>query len=113
MSARAFCTVTASTKRNADLGSGRTGAPVTHLASLAITPLWPTSQETINTLSLNSPRETKECFHVPAAGAALPDVRERDILTVDGVDYPIQYVGEWTDARVPTLHIVIQEVKAT
>lgn len=113
MTALAFCTVTASTKRNADLGSGRTGAATTYLATLAITPLWPVGAETIRLLDLNSPREVKECFHVPAAGASLPDVRERDTLVIGSSEYPVQYVGEWTDGDVPCLHIVVQEVKTT
>ena len=113
MSARSFCTVEASTKRNQDLGSGRTGAPVANLASLLVTPLWPVSRETINVLALNSPREFKECFHVPAAEASLPDVVEGDVLTHGGVDYHIDHVAEWTDGDVPCLHIVVQEVKGT
>ena len=113
MSARDFCTITASTKRNADLGSGRTGAAITNLASLLVTPLWPISRETIRLLDLASPREFKECFHVPAAGASLPNVLEGDVLTVAGTDYRIDHVAEWTDDDVPSLHIVAQEVKGT
>ena len=110
MTARAFCTVTASTKRNAALSGGRLGAATTHLASLLITPLWPAGSETVRTLDLNSPREFKECYHVPT-GTTLPDVREGDILVVSGTDYPIYFVGEWTDGDIPTLHLVVQEVK--
>lgn len=112
MSAAAFCTVTASTKRNADLGSGRTGAPATNLASLLVTPLWPVGRETVNVLSLNSPREFKECYHVPT-GATLPDVAEGDVLVHGGAEYRIAYAGEWTDGDIPTLHIVCQQVKGT
>lgn len=110
MSAK-FCTVTASTKRNADLGGNRKGAPVAHLTSLRITPLWPLSGDTVRLLDLNSPREMKECYHVPSGTAVLPDVKERDILTVNGTDYPIEYVSEWTDNAIPCLHIVVGEVK--
>lgn len=109
--AASFLTVTASTKRNQDLGSGRTGSPVTYLASLAITPLWPVSPETVNELALNSPREYKECYHVPSSGTTLPDVKEGDVLVVGSTEYPVSYVGEWTDGSIPTLHIVVQEVK--
>jgi hypothetical protein len=108
-----FMTVEASTKRNAALSGGRTGAAVTHLVGLMVTPLWPVGRETVNLLALNSPREFKECFHVPAAGVALPDVKEGDVLTHGGADYPIDYVGEWTDGDIPTLHIVCQQVKST
>lgn len=116
-SALDWCTVTASTKRNADLGSGRTGAAVEELSTLPVSPLWPVSAETQRTLDLNSPREFKECYHVPAAvGGTLPDVKEGDILVAGGSEYPIYYVAEWTGINAsdyPSLHIVIQEVKGT
>jgi len=111
MSARAFCTVTASTKRNADLGSGRTGAAAENLASIAITPLWPLDGGIVQSLALQSPREFLMTFHVPVDGESLPDVLEGDILTVDSVDYPIQYVDDWTDGTIPCLRIVVQRVQ--
>jgi hypothetical protein len=113
MSARDFCTVDASTKRNAAASGNRLGAAVTNLASLLITPLWPVGRETIRLLDLNSPRETKECFHVPVAGGALPDVRERDILVIGANEYPIDAVLEWTDGDIPSLHIIVGQVKTT
>lgn len=113
MSARAFCTVTASVKRNAVVSGNRLGAATTHLASLLITPLWPVGRETIRLLDLNSPREMKECFHCPVDGAALPDVRERDILVIGSNEYPIDAVLEWTDNEIPSLHIIVGQVKTT
>ncbi len=113
MSARAFCTVEASTKRNESLGSGRTGAPAANVVGLLVTPLWPVSRETVTILAINSPREYKECFHVPAAGVALPDVVEGDVLVHGGAEYRIAYVGEWTDGDVPCLTIVCQQIKGT
>ena len=114
MSARSFCTVTASTKRNADLGSGRTGAAATQIASLLVTNLWPITGNVATELGLSgSAREYRQTFHVPAAGAALPDVVEGDILTVAGADYPIAAVEEWADGDVPALRITIQQVKGT
>ena len=113
MSAADFCTVEASTKRPEDLGSGRTGAPIAQLGALLVTPLWPVSRETISTLALNSPREFKECYHVPAAGASLPDVAEGDVLGHESVEYRVAYAGEWTDSDVPALTIVAQQIKGT
>lgn len=112
MSARAFCTTEASTKRNTTVAGNKKGAAITSITSLLITPLWPVSQQTIRTLDLNSPREMKEAYHVPAAGAALPDVRERDILVIGSDEYPIDWVGEWTDGDVPCLQIIVGQVKA-
>lgn len=113
MSARAFCTVEASTKRNASLGSGRTGAAALYLSGLLVTPPWPVSRETVRLLDLASPREFKETFHVPLAGAALPDVIEGDVLVAGGNEYRIDHAAEWTDGDVPTLHLVVQEVKGS
>lgn len=112
MSARSLCTITASTKRNEDLGSGRTGDPAAYLVGLLVTPLYPVSQETIQLFEINSPREVKECYHVPAAGAGLPDVKEGDILVHGGVEYPIAFCGEWPHGYVPTLHLILGEVKS-
>lgn len=117
MSAVNFCTVTASTKRNADLGSGRIGAPATNLASLLVTPLWPVSQEVIQRLELDTPRTVKECYHIPATPAtALPDVLEDDVLTHGGTDYRVIFAEEWpeiTQGNVPSLRIVVDEIMGT
>jgi hypothetical protein len=113
MSARDFCTVDASVKRNTVVSGNRLGAATTHLASLLITPLWPVGRETIRLLDLNSPREMKETFHCPVAGAALPDVKERDILVIGANEYPIDAVLEWTDSDIPSLHIIVGQVKTT
>lgn len=114
MTAAAFCTTTASTKRNTDLTGGKRGPAVANLTSLLITPLWPVSGETVRLLGLTGAqlRELKECFHVPAAGVALPDVREGDLLVVAGAEYPVSFASEWTDGDIPTLHIVVGEVKS-
>lgn len=111
MSARSFCTVTASVKRNATV-AGITGAPVTHLASLLITPVWPIQRvdQVQALLELASARELKECYHIPAT-TTLPDVKEGDLLVVGSAEYPILHVMEWTDSDVPALQIIVQEVK--
>lgn len=110
--AASFCTQTAVIKRNADLGGGITGAPVTHITSLAITPIWPVSSEVARQLDIASARELKECFHVSDSTTILPDVREGDLLVLDGTEYPIFDVQEWTDRQVPCLCIIVQEVKS-
>ncbi|MFN8493133.1 MAG: hypothetical protein U0350_36355 [Caldilineaceae bacterium] len=112
MTTRSLCTVTASTKRGPQDGTTkRRSAPVTHLTSVPITPLWPASEAIVKLLDLNSPRELKECYHVPAPGADLPDIVEGDILVVDGVEYDISYVGEWPSTRLKCLQIIAQEQK--
>ncbi len=109
MSARSFCTVTASTKRSIN---GDT--PTAWLIGLRITPLWPLSPQTQATVELNSPRESKECYHVPLPRVALPDVVEGDRLVIGANEYPVLYVAEWTGINaddISTLHIVVQEIK--
>lgn len=115
MTARAFCTITASTKRNPAPVAGITTAPIANIVSMLVTPLWPLQPETIAQLDINSPREYKECFHVPTSGDTLPDVKEGDILTVAAIDYPVLYAGEWIDITdgIPTLHMVVQQIKGT
>ena len=112
MTATSFCTVTASTKRNSDLGGGNYGPPAAYLATLAVTPLWPVSRETVQRLALNSPRRVLECYHVPT-GSTLPDVQAGDVLVVAGTEYPITYAGQWTDGSVPSLHLLVDEIQGT
>lgn len=109
-----FCTVTASTKRNQDLGNNLRGTPATHLASLAATPLWSLRAETIESLGISSPREYKECYHVPDSGT-LPDVVEGDVLVHGGTEYRVDYVAEWPDLSggIPALQIVVTQVKSS
>lgn len=111
MSAASFCVITASTKRSPAAVAGRITAPVASLASLSITPLWPLNPQTVSILALNSPREFKSCWHVPASGTTLPDIKEGDVLTVATVDYIVYSVAEWTDNEIPCLEIVVQQVK--
>lgn len=109
-----FCTKVATIKRNTDLGSGRTGAAATVISALPITPVWPVNANTVESLQLSSPREQKECYHVPT-GDTLPDVRERDTLTTGGMTYIVVAVAEWPDITrgIPCLQIIVEEVKGT
>lgn len=112
MTAAAFCTVSASTKRNQDLSNNLRGAPVAYLTGLLVTPLWSLQAQTIETLGISSPRELKECYLVPT-GDTLPDIVEGDVLVHDGTEYRVDYVAEWPDLSggVPALQIVVGEVK--
>lgn len=111
MGARQFCTQTATTKRAEDLSNGIKGAPVDYLTDLAVTPVWSLRPETAQTLGISSPREYKELYHVPLEGEELPDIREGDLLITNGVTYVVDTVAEWPDAAIPTLVIVIGDVK--
>lgn len=112
MTARNFCTITATTKRNQNLGNNMRGAAVEYLTSLAVTPLWSLRPETVQSLGISSPREFMECYHVPT-GDTLPDVVEGDVLVHGGVEYRVDHVAEWPDLSdgVPSLQIVVAAVK--
>jgi len=78
-----------------------------------ITPFWPVNTHIVDMASFgDAPHEVKECYHVPATGAALPDIREGDVIVVDGVDYPVSFVAEWGDpsghGHITSLQIVVQ-----
>lgn len=114
MSARDFCTVTASTKRGEGLANGIIGPAIEYLTGVAITPLWPVTAATAESAGLSSPREYKEAYHIPAAGDELPDIVEGDLLVVEGEEYIVESAAEWGDISatgVPTLQLVVQEVK--
>jgi hypothetical protein len=112
MSAANFHQMTVRILRPEDLGNGRVGPPVEVIPALDVTPLWPLSPETLAEIDINSPREYKETYHAEKAEMALPDVREGDIMeTPDGRTYPIDSVAEWIDRDIPTLRMVVQEVK--
>lgn len=113
-SGRDFCILTASTKRNSNVGgvgSGEAGPLAPYLAGVAITPLYPVSAGTVQMLELARAREMHECYHVPLPGAALPDIAEGDSLVVGGLEYRVDSVAEWPDWEIPALHIVVAEIK--
>ena len=113
MGAENFCTVAASTRRRADLGGGMRGPAEEHIEEIMITPLWPLNADTAMSAGLNSPREAKECYHVPLAGEDLPDLVEGDLLMVAGEAYIVESVAEWGDSDIPALHIIVAKVKRT
>ena len=80
--------IDASTKR-AQIANGQRGEPVTHIAAMKCTPLDPVSSEQALRVGLESPYELLQTLTEET------DVREGDVLVVDGVDYPIRAVGDW------------------
>ena len=101
----AIATVTASTKRGS-ISSGKRSTPTENIASLACTPLDPVSAEIRQRPELKTPHELLQTFVDSGA-----DVKEGDILTVSGTDYPIRAVGDWEFAGSTYLHLVIEELK--
>ena len=55
-------TLTGSTKRNPTVSGGKRGVPVTQIATLACTPLWPVGNDVVQRLGLEAPLELKQAF---------------------------------------------------
>lgn len=55
-------TLTGSTKRNPAVSGGKRGVPVTKVATLACTPLWPVGNDVVQRLGLETPLELKQAF---------------------------------------------------
>lgn len=84
-------TTTASTKRQAAPVAGKTSAAVASVTSLYCLPLYPVDAELQKRLGLETPHELLQT--VTDGGL---DIREGDVLTVAGVDYPIRACEDWT-----------------
>jgi hypothetical protein len=96
-------TVTASTKRSPGVSNGKRGEPVTHLATLKCSPLDPVSADIAKRVALQTPHEVLQSF------IGGDDVREGDILTVAGKDYPIRSVEDWSNFRGVTFRVMVLE----
>lgn len=100
-----FLTVTASTKRQPAISSGKRGAPVTQVASLRCTPLDPVDPELRQRLALDTPHELLQTFTQET------DIVQGDLLTVAGVDYPVRSCAEWTWRGTTFRHLVVEDLK--
>ena len=96
-------TVTASTKRPPAVVSGKRGELAAYLSMLKCSPLDPVSAEISQRVALNTPHEVLQAF----IGA--DDVREGDVLTVGGKDYPIRAVEDWANFRGVTFRVMVLE----
>jgi len=104
-----LATETASTKRNPAIASGKRGSPATYLTGLRCTPLDPVDPEMRNRLNLDTPYELLQTFVVGAQ-----DILEGDVLTLNGVDYPIRAVAEWPASRQggdALRHLILEDLK--
>lgn len=99
-------TKTAQTKRAA-MVNGMRGTPTTYLASVSISPLDPVSSEIAMRVAGKAPHELLQTF---VEGAV--DVREGDVLVVDGKEYPIRSCAEWKWHNSEYRHLVLEDIKA-
>lgn len=96
-------TVTASTKRPPAVSNGKRGELAAYLSTLKCSALDPVSAEISQRVALNTPHEVLQAF----VGA--DDVREGDVLTVGGKDYPIRAVEDWANFRGVTFRVMVLE----
>ena len=82
------------------------------LANVRVTPVYALSKGNVDFIDGASPNEVKECYHVPLAGADLPDIKKGDVITIGARDYPVSYVQRWEDGAnnsISSMVIIIQD----
>ena len=99
-----WASVTASTKRNPAVASGKVAVPATYLSSQKILPVMPISDEIIERYKLSSPRLS---FVTYIQGA--PDIVQSDVLVVGSVEYKVIGVEPWPTDR-NFLELVLEKV---
>lgn len=109
MSARRFCTETATIKRR----NATTNVVETIASGVKVTPLWPISQDSIQRAELNTPRTALECYHVPDDCETLPTVLDGDRLVHNGTEYAVVFAGTWNWSQIPGLHFILDKVWGT
>ncbi|MEM7344588.1 MAG: hypothetical protein AAF485_10120 [Chloroflexota bacterium] len=100
-----MATLSANTKR-ATVVDGKRAAPSAHLIGLNCTPLDPVSADVAQREQIITPHELKQTF---IEGDY--DIVEGDVLVVDGVDYPIKSVADWSFGELTTYRLIIEELK--
>jgi len=106
-----IATKTVSIKRSPSLVDGKRGAKVAvdGLTDLRCTPLTPTDPEIRARLGLE--RSPHEILQISIHGNY--DIREGDDLTIDGKDYPIRAIADytWYDG-VETKRLIVEDLKS-
>lgn len=82
------------------------GALTVVLPAIRCTPLDPVSAEVAQRLGLATPHEVLRCF----VDGAL-DIREGYYLTVDGKNYPIRAVSDWTWRNTQFKELILEQLK--
>jgi hypothetical protein len=103
--------VACSTKR-ASIAAGKRAAPSANLLGLFCTPLDPVDSELASRAGLSTPLEVWQTFI-----EGTPDIIAGDVLTVEGTDYPIRAVWDysnWNGNRLDDAsfkHLILEELK--
>lgn len=102
-----MATVTATLKRPPEMVNGQRGEPVAVDGWTAqVLPLMPVDARTVQVAGLETPVGLYQTF---AQGDV--DIRAGDVLVVNGVEYPVRWVGFWPFEAVTTVQIVVEEVR--
>jgi hypothetical protein len=95
-------------KRLAPIGAdGKREAASLRVSGVKCLPLDPVSEEIRQEIELSKPFQAKQTFIDSDV-----DVREKDIVVVDGVDYVVRAVGEWRwDNATDTTRIIVEDAR--
>lgn len=78
------------TVERAEITSGKRGEPTTQFTNVPCMPLMPVDAETRNRLALDTPN-----FLVMTIIAGTYNVRRGDVITLEGIKYPVATVEAW------------------
>lgn len=85
--------------------NGRREWPSVHLTSLKCTPPDPVDEEIRMEVELSKPFQALQTF---LAGDL--DIREKDVLVVDGVEYVVRAAGLWRwDSQTKTVRLIVED----
>ncbi|MBN1430446.1 MAG: hypothetical protein JXB07_18900 [Anaerolineae bacterium] len=103
---RRMAVLTCSVKRLSPIGiDGKRTEATMHLTGLPCFPLDPVSEEIRQELELSKPFQALQTF----LDGDL-DIREKDILVVDGVDYVVRAAGSWRwDSTHDVLRLIVED----
>jgi hypothetical protein len=112
MSLKLLATAEASIKR-AQIVGGKRAEPVVVLTELACTPLYPADAKQVNDLlqrlKLETPFRMLETFV-----SGNHDIRGGDTLVMNGREYPIRAVANWSPGRMSRAftHLTVEDIPA-
>ena len=105
MGMQRFMTLRADVLRSPPVTDGRRGVPEQHLTNIPCTPLDPVEPDLRERLGLRTPHELLQTFMGDV------DVREGDILVVNGQEYPIRSCAEWEWRGETFRHLIVEDLK--
>lgn len=105
---RKFASVTCDVKRLAPMDAGgRRKEASLHLSGLKCTPLDPVDEEIRSEAELSKPFQALQTF---LEGDL--DIREKDVLVVDGAEYVVRAAGAWRwDGRTKIVRLIIEDAR--